>query len=296
MNIFSRLWNRFAESVSIRTYRRVYFSIRQDMLCQQTLHSSESGISSDSYFPESELIVSLTTHGRRLSDVWLAIESVMQGTVLPNRIILWLDEKLQNEPLPVLIQKQQTRGLEVRYTNDLGPYTKLVPTLIAYPGSTIVTIDDDVLYPVDMLESLVNASYRHQKAICAHRVVEMTRDRQGQFTPLRSWIQTKKYDQISEDFFYEAVAGVLYPPHCLAAKTTDQSLFLSLSPTADDIWFNAMARKKGTPIIAVNSHSEHPYLWVNESLQADALHVKNNNPNNPLNDLQLKAIFDYFHL
>lgn len=293
MSIFSRLWHRFAESVSIRAYRRIYFSMRQDALQQLALISNRPGVSSDSLVPTGELIVSLTTHGKRLSDVWLAIESTMQGTVLPNRFILWLDETGKERPLPVLIQHQMKRGLEVRYTKDLGPYTKLIPALREFPDATIVTIDDDIIYPVDMLEGLLNAYLRHPNSICANRVVEMTRDSKGSFTTLRTWPVTQQYEQPASDNFFEAVAGVLYPPQSLAPETTDVSLCQSLSPTADDIWFNAMARKQNTPIIAVCNHNEPPYLWVNESMQSDALHLKNNNPLRPLNDIQLQKVWEH---
>ena len=293
MKLFSRLWNRFAESVSIRTYRHIYFSMRQDVLCQISRTSERLGICKDPMVPDGELIVSLTTHGKRLSDAWLAIESVMQGTVLPNRFILWLDENEQERPLPVLIQQQQRRGLEVRYTRDLGPYTKLIPALLAFPDATIVTIDDDILYPVDMLEGLLNASRRHPGCICANRVVEMQHDEKGDFTLFRTWPVSQQYDTPFPDSFFEAVAGVLYPPQSLAFETTDISLFQRLSPTADDIWFNAMARKQHTPIIAVNDHNEPSYLWVNESMQSDALHLINNNENRPLNDIQLKQVWDF---
>lgn len=296
MNILSRLWNRFAESVAIRTYRRVYFAQRRDSLLQLTLHTSQSGVSPKNDDEQAEIIISLTTHGRRLSDAWLAIESVMQGTVLPHRIILWIDEKRKQEPLPILIQNQQRRGLEVCYTQDLGPYTKLIPALQEYPDATIVTIDDDILYPADMLEGLINASVRHPQAICANRVVEMTTDKKGNVAPLRSWLQTKNFDQACDNFFFEAVAGVLYPAHSLFAETTNRDLFMQLTPTADDIWFNAMARKQQTPIVAVNEHNELPYLWVNESMQSDALHIQNNNPQKPLNDLQFQSVWSYFGL
>jgi len=296
VNIFSHLWNRFAESVSIRTYRRIYFSMQKDALQQQALHSQVPGTDPAFLLHNRELIVSLTTHGKRLSDAWLPIECIMQGTLLPSNIILWLDEERQKEPLPIIIQKQIERGLQVRYIRDIGPYTKLVPSLQQYPEATIVTIDDDMFYPYDMLESLVAASKQYPEAICANRVVVMEKDSKGKYTPLRTWRQTERYGQTSENYFFEAVAGVLYPHHSLAPEFSEVGLFKQLCPIADDIWFNAMARKQQTKIIAVNEHNELPFLWVNESMQSDALHLKNNNPKSPLNDIQFNRVWSYFKL
>ena len=43
--------------------------------------------------PTSTFVVTMTTHGARLRDVHVALESIARGTVLPARVILWLDEE-----------------------------------------------------------------------------------------------------------------------------------------------------------------------------------------------------------
>jgi hypothetical protein len=40
--------------------------------------------------------------------------------------------------------------------------------------------------------------------------------------------------------------GVLYPPGALHPDVADAERFLALAPTADDIWFKAMALRAGT--------------------------------------------------
>ena len=92
------------------------------------------------------LVVSLTTFGQRVFDVHLVVESIMQQTVLPNRIILWLDETEFNESsLPLSLKKMQQRGLEIRYCPNLRSYKKIIPTLKLVPEATVITIDDDDL-------------------------------------------------------------------------------------------------------------------------------------------------------
>ena len=44
-------------------------------------------------------------------------------------------------------------------------------------------------------------------------------------------------------------AGALYPPHCLSSEVTDAQLFQRICPTADDLWFYAMARRAGTLVM-----------------------------------------------
>lgn len=91
-------------------------------------NSKEKGVSSN-LICDKQVVVSLTTHGSRLYDVHLAIESIMQGTIRPNKIILWISEKDKSVALPVYLQNQQMRGLEIKYCTDIRSYTKLIPAL-----------------------------------------------------------------------------------------------------------------------------------------------------------------------
>ena len=60
---------------------------RKNYLTSMTLHSNESGICNEKY-GEHELIVTMSTHGIRFHEAYLAIESLMQQSLKPNKIIL----------------------------------------------------------------------------------------------------------------------------------------------------------------------------------------------------------------
>ena len=144
---------------------------RIDYLKDKTLNSTEKGVSDERYC-EHEVIVSLTSFGKRIFDVYLAIESFMQGTIKPNKIILWLSEnEFNGKMLPHTLQLQQVRGLEIKFCKDLRSYKKLIPSLKLYPDACIITIDDDVIYEYDIVERLVNAHLNDTHTICACRVI-----------------------------------------------------------------------------------------------------------------------------
>ncbi|MDR0763178.1 MAG: hypothetical protein LBF01_01600, partial [Bacteroidales bacterium] len=122
-------------------------------LTQSALYSTESGITPST--TDETLIVSLTTHGKRIYEVYLAIESILRQTLKPNKIILWLSKNKFNENnIPLILKKQQQRGLEIAFCEDVKSYTKLIPTLQMYPQAVIITVDDDILYPFDLIENL----------------------------------------------------------------------------------------------------------------------------------------------
>ena len=97
------------------------FSIRRNEMINHALHSKESGITSEALC-DVEVIVSLTTFGNRLLEVAPAIESIMQGSMKPNRIMLWLEEEMKGVTFPIAIRRQQERGLEVFFCKDFRSY------------------------------------------------------------------------------------------------------------------------------------------------------------------------------
>ena len=100
---------------------------------------------------EPNLIVSLTSYGRRVDKGYYTIISLLRQTYKPDAIILWLDkDNWDDSKLPKSIQDLKKKGLEVKYCIDLRSYKKLIPALLEYPKSIIVTCDDDIYYKKNM--------------------------------------------------------------------------------------------------------------------------------------------------
>ena len=131
-------------------FRNAEFKQQRERMTELALHCKEKGVT-DYHLSQEEIIVSLTTYGARFYDVYLTIESIMQGTIKPNRIVLWVSEELKSTTLPIVLARQIERGLEIRYRRDLRSFTKLLYSLKEFPDATIVTIDDDVIYNYDFL-------------------------------------------------------------------------------------------------------------------------------------------------
>lgn len=265
-------------------------------LTDSALHSVETGISIEK-IASNDVIVSLTTYGRRIHDAYLAIESIMQGTVKPNKIILWLsEEEFGKKDLPITLQKQKIRGLEIKYCKDIRSYKKLVYTLKEYPEACIITIDDDVIYNFDLVENLIASHKINPNCIWANRIHEMTYNNNGS---LKSYLQWNMCSQVNaqalKNNFFTGCGGTLFPPNSLHTETLNDDVFMNICPTADDVWFNAMARLKGTEIRKSFTHSLNGEDFVvNGRLQSDGLCAINNNSENCRNDEQIKAVFEKY--
>lgn len=287
--------SKIRDSIAAAVYNKMYYSERAQKLTDLALNSQSKGVIERTKEP-TDVIVSLTTHGRRLYEVYLAIESIMQGSVKPNRIILWLSTDIQSETLPQPLFNQIRRGLEVKYTKDIGPYTKLIPVLKEFPDSVIVTIDDDILYPFDTLEMLISAHMKHPQSICANRVMDITLDNQGQPTSLPTWKELEDRDRISKLNFFEGVGAVLYPLHCFTSVIFEESVFNEICPTADDVWFNCMALLSKTSVVSANHHYIRFPLLINDSIQDSALWRINNRTKKTPNDKQLRSVMKKYNL
>lgn len=275
--------------------QNIQFDIRAERLTVINMSSKEMGTSKERLAP-CEVIVSLTTYGRRLHDVYLTIESIMQGSARPNRIILWLQDDYKTMRLPSSLLRLQARGLEIEYCQDLKSYKKLISALLRFPDACIVTIDDDIIYDVDMLESLLNSWNQHPECIHAHRVHQIAINTDGTPKKYSDWTKCTIPDgEPAKHLLFTGVGGVLYPPHCLADETTDIAMFQQLAPWADDLWFYCMARKKGTLICKTPSRSAEGQLYVtNYRSQGGALWTRNVSGGN--NDTQLAAILNHFSI
>lgn len=291
----NRFLSKVRDSLAARVHHWNLYSQREQELNHLALTSHLSGVTSEP-IAEEQVIVNVTTHGRRIYDVHLSIEALMQGSVLPNRIILWLSESFRHQRLPQVLQNQCARGLEIHYTEDIGPYTKLVPAFQCFPNAIHVTIDDDILYPYDTLELLLSAHYMHPQDICANRILEMSYNANHQLMTLSSWHELTDPLRVTNHNFFEGVGGVLYPPHSLHAAVMDHSLFSVLAPTADDVWFNAMAHLNQTIIRSANLHYQTFPLLINERVQDMALWRQNNSGQHSQNDKQLEAVWRHFSI
>lgn len=102
-----------------------------------------------------EVVISFTTLPHRIHKIEPMINSVLDQTVRPTRIFLNLPEKTQKGKkyvLPGFIEDNSFIAVRV-IKKDLGPATKLLPTLESEPAALIVVVDDDQVYPVNLIEN-----------------------------------------------------------------------------------------------------------------------------------------------
>lgn len=207
------------------------------------------------------VIVSMTSFPARIKTTWLAVESILRQSVKPDKVLLCLTkEQIPDiQTLPKELLAQRNRGLEIVLCEEtIRSHTKYWNAFRDYPEDIIITVDDDVFYRSDLLETLLDFHKRHPQAIIANWAKKVQTDPDGT-SIYAHWPEAKEEDTDKEAEKYSifGVGGVLYPPHSMAPDLFNPKLIRELSFTADDLWLSAQAIRAGTKFVFTNYKQHH---------------------------------------
>lgn len=238
---------------------------------------------------KNDIIVSFTSFPARISIVWQVVKSLKNQSVLPEKIILWLSKAQfpTRESIPDNLWAEVDELFEIRLVEeDIRSHKKYFYVMQELPEKTVVTCDDDVYYHPDMLKHLLDTSHQFPSCVISNTVRKIDFDLNGEISIYSNWKSiTKSFAH--EDLVQIGIGGVLYPPHVLHELTLRKDLFMSLTPMADDIWLNAMARLAGTPIVRTDMK------WIPLPIKSDSPSLCSENLEQNRNDNQIEALRKY---
>ena len=190
------------------------------------------------------LIVSLTSFPPRFPTVSLTLKCLLSQSIKADEVVLWIGHEDKSK-LTDNILSLRASGLSIRFCDDIKSYKKIIPATEAYPGSTIVTADDDIYYRPTWLEELVSGWSGDAKEVVCHRAHKIRFDDCGYPLPYLDWDFDTRYLLRSPEILPTGAGGVLYPPGIFDSRVTDRDSFMSLCPSADDVWLYWMMRING---------------------------------------------------
>jgi hypothetical protein len=246
----------------------------------------------DSCYKEKDrIIVTLTSFPQRIDKLWLVIESIFRQRLKPDKIIIWLslDQFDSFDCLPNNLKQQVGRGLEIRLvSNDLRSHKKYYYALKEFPEDKLILIDDDIFYDSNLIKSLVDCSVLNPDTVIARYCKKMLWEN----SYLCSY---KKMNLIFEEqpasnaIFFGSGGGTLITKNMLDEDVFNIDLFTSLTPTADDVWLNAMCRLKGVRVKCIGHLTNYLGVKSNLNITLDSI---NNGQNQ--NDVQIRNVQNYY--
>ena len=228
-----------------------------------------------------EVWVTLTSMSQNQRILLSTLKSLLGQSRLPDRILIYLSEE------PFLLDKGFTdRGMsdalheylsshpliEVRWTENVGPYRKLAPLLLEIREKEekeekdilLLTVDDDTVYHPRLIENMMKDFERYGGQACINY--------RGFGMDLSRGIDEISYERrlpnensLSVTNFATGKGGVLYHPRHFSEEVYsilfDRERWSELCPTNDDIWWNFARMASGTPL-----YLRHDVPYMNADL------------------------------
>ncbi len=222
---------------------------------------------------KNKVIVSLTTIPSRISVLYKTIKNILKQTQYINKIYLNIpsissrgDEYEIPEKLSDFIyennKKGETKIILNRRCKDIGPGTKLYPTLQREknPNTFIITIDDDMIYDKRMIELLVKEYMISPNRALGYHGWNV--GPKGQMKDLGSILAGGNIDVL------EGFAGVLYVRHLFMRKGRDHWIdeskkLLTMMKAGkecfytDDVWISAWFAKQDIDRYLVDTPNDY---------------------------------------
>ena len=190
------------------------------------------------------VVVSLTSIPGRVERIAPVIRGLRDQTVRADRIVLnWQTAPLRDgspcPPPPAL-----PAGVELAVCEGSGPSLKLLPTLRAEPNAVIVVVDDDVIYPPDFLETLLNWHRADPRAALGYRgwIIQPERGPRD-FDHVFATALDRPMDV---DILF-GTWGYLVPPGAADDAFHDFEGWPPAMRWVDDVWISGHLKRRGVP-------------------------------------------------
>ena len=201
------------------------------------------------------VIISLTSYPARIETIHLTIRTLLNQTYKPGGIYLWLSDDQfpeKEKSLPESLLTLKKYGLSIRFCDNLYPHKKYFYTMLENPDSNVITVDDDIFYPENLVELLMTTSERYPDTVVCTWGHEFVPDEKGDVYSADKWEYSRDGTIPSYALIPTGVGGVLYPPGCLYEEVFNKAAITKLCLNADDLWLKAMALLNNKKAVRVN--------------------------------------------
>lgn len=190
------------------------------------------------------IVVSLTCIPQRIAYLRPVLNGLLDQTCPPDRIVLaWPEVSIRTGaayPAPSSLPD----GVDVVRCPDQGPATKLLATLREEPSAAIIVVDDDVVYPVDFIETLLAAHRQDTRAALGYRGWKLVA---GRAPHELDHVFATALDKPEDVDILLGTWGYLVPPGAFDDAVHDFDGWPQDVRWVDDVWFSGHLARRGIP-------------------------------------------------
>ena len=238
----------------------------------------------------SDVIVSFTSFPARINNVWQIVECMLNQTLQPKEIILWLSKEQfpTTDSVPTSLRDRESEIFKIRMVEgDIRSHKKYYYVVKEHPDALVFLIDDDIYYPTDIIERSVREYERFDNVVVCNYGYRIEYNDDCSHKPYSQW-ERVYHKAVSSDLFFGSGGGTLFHPSKLCPEITNIEKALELTPTADDIWLNAMAKLSGLMLCLL------PNGTILEIPNKGNVTLHSINNGEAMNDEQLIAMENYY--
>jgi hypothetical protein len=251
----------------------------------------------------SSAIVTLTTIPSRMHLIADTLKSLMRQTRAPARIVLNVPAFSRREQrhyeVPDFIRRLQS--VEVMSSDDWGPATKLIPTVLRYPPTQpIIVVDDDRIYASSVVANLEDASVLYPNCavgLSGWRVPDDLTDRystlwSNMLMRAPAPIRAPRLKAAIEIDVLQGMSGYLVRPEYFdIGSLTDYSRAPEATFFVDDVWISGhcRARKLVIPASEANYQSKR-YARIYKTTSVALINRGNGTPETRNNTIAIRHL------
>ena len=186
---------------------------------------------------QERVVITLTTIPARASGIAPVLQSLRDQSEPADRIVLALPRLSRRTGLPYPSPEtlRLPPEIDIIPCTDEGPSTKFLPALAAEPDAVIIVVDDDVIYPVDFIKTLLAAHRGDRSRALGLRGVNINPDIRFPHLPHVFCGALREAHDVDILF---GTWGYLLPPHALDAAVKDFSSAPEALRWVDDVWIS----------------------------------------------------------
>ena len=182
-----------------------------------------------------QVIVSLSCTEDNFDKLQYTLYSLFNQKVSPDKVILWISNRYELSELPYSITKFVKSGLDIRFVEEAGSYTKIIYALKEYRDSIIVTADENIYYPRCWLLKLYHSYISNPEDIHVHGFFGINSDK-NRICTIKEWRIFSCNETSSFKNFPVSAGGVLYPPNCFIKDILREDIYKKKADVSWEIW------------------------------------------------------------
>ncbi|HIE9167013.1 MULTISPECIES: glycosyltransferase [Klebsiella] len=203
------------------------------------------------------LIVNLTTTHSRLDLCSITLFSLLNQSVSPDKIRVWISEEsylsdqgVKKIPDFLLKLNKFNDIVEFVYTKNTGPYRKIFPALkIAGENDVLVYADDDVVYHKEWLEKLFSTFNKYQRMnVVAARVRLKKKNIFNKYKSYVAYPICLTERTLSRDYIITGLGGAILMKKHIASQYIYMEDYIEIAPKTDDLWISEIITRSKTNV------------------------------------------------